>query len=143
MFPFIAKSCLGLFIWLLAYFFVSAITKRLFPSTRPRWNARRRRYLANPLWPLEELRDLRDPPFVADPEFAPFKIEALRYDSQTSDVSSIESPFYRFKREFPIPKLVTGLPWRYLPHIDAITAPEGDFVPLDLSWLSKGQASNV
>ncbi|HEX7193538.1 MAG TPA: hypothetical protein VF207_01110, partial [Chthoniobacterales bacterium] len=33
--------------------------------------------------------------------------------SQTSDVPSVESPFYRFKREFPIPKLVTGLAWRH------------------------------
>jgi hypothetical protein len=99
--------------------------------------------VANPLWPLEELHDLRDPLFVADPKFTPFNIEALGCVSQTSDVPSVESPFYRFKREFPIPKLVTGLAWRYFPHINAITAPEGEFVPLDLSCLSKRQTSNV
>ena len=43
---------------------------------RVRSDPRRRRYLANPLWPLEELHDLRNPPFVADPEFTPFDIYA-------------------------------------------------------------------
>jgi hypothetical protein len=36
----------------------------------------RKRYVANPLWPLEELRDLGDPPFVADPEFTRFDASA-------------------------------------------------------------------
>ena len=90
---FVVKSCLGLLAWLLAYMFVSVITNKLFSwsrkSSRPRWNTRRPRYLANPLWPLEELRDLRDPLSIADPEFAPLNIEALGCDSQTSDVSSV------------------------------------------------------
>jgi len=113
---------------------------------RARFNARRSRYLANPLWPLEELHDLRDPLFVADPEFTPFKIEALRRDSQTSDLSSVDavqlrspvkSPFYRFKREFPIPELVAGLPWRYAHHISPPVVPDGEFLPLDLSCISR------
>ena len=112
---------------------------------RARWNARRPRYLANPLWPLEELRDLRDPLFAADPEFTPFDIEALRRDSQTSDVflvhagqllSPVKSPLYQFEREFPIPKLVTGLPWRYAQHITPPVVPEGEFLPLDLSFIT-------
>jgi hypothetical protein len=31
----------------------------------------------NPFWPLEELRNLRNPPVVADPEFTPLVIGAL------------------------------------------------------------------
>jgi hypothetical protein len=148
MFLFIAKSCLGVFAWLLAYLFVSLITDRISSrrATRPRWNARRPRHLANPLWALEELRDLRDPLFVADPEFTHFKIEALGSESETADVSSVdarqfrlpaESPFYRFEREFPIPELVAGLPWRYLRHASPAIVPEGEFIPLHLSCLSR------
>jgi hypothetical protein len=46
---------------------------------------RRRRYLnGNPLWPLEELYDLRNPPFVADPEFTPFDVHALGCDPKNA-----------------------------------------------------------
>jgi hypothetical protein len=38
----------------------------------------------NPLWPLEELRNLRNPPFVADPEFAPVVIGALGFGADLS-----------------------------------------------------------
>jgi hypothetical protein len=38
---------------------------------------------ANPLWTLEELHGLRHPPFVADPEFTPFDIDALGADPQS------------------------------------------------------------
>jgi hypothetical protein len=42
------------------------------------------RYQAgNPLWPLEELHDLHKPPFVAEPEFTPFDIDALRCNPQS------------------------------------------------------------
>ena len=44
------------------------------PSRRGGWLA------GNPLWPLEELHDLRNPRFVADPEFTPFDIDALGCD---------------------------------------------------------------
>ena len=115
-------------------------------STRARWKARRPRYPASPLWPLEELRDLRDPLFVADPEFTPFNIQALGCNSQTSDVSSVaagqlrspgKSAFYRFKRKFPIPELVTGLPWCYAQHVTPPGVPEGEFLPLDLSCIRR------
>jgi hypothetical protein len=115
-------------------------------TIRVRWNTRRLRYLANPLWPLEELSDLRDPLFVADPEFAPFNIEALGRDSETSGLSSVDagqlrspvkSPCYRFKRELPIPELVTGLPWRHAQHISPPVVPEGNFLPLDFSCISR------
>lgn len=108
---------------------------------RARWNARRPRYLANPLWPLEELRDLRDPLFVADPEFTPVDIEGLGRDPQNPDVSPIQlrspvkSQFCRFNRKFPIPELVTCLPWRHA-HITPPVVPEGELVPLDLSCIS-------
>jgi hypothetical protein len=101
--------------------------------------------LANPLSPLEELRDLRDPPFVADPEFTSFNIDALRGDSQSS-VSSVDlrqfrpperSRLYRFRRQFPIPQLVTGLPWRYARQNSPAIVPEGEFIPLDLSYISR------
>ena len=111
-------------------------------STRRRWDARRRRYLANPLWPLEELRDLGDPLFVADPEFTSLKIEALRGDFQISGSASGDAPqvrwpakFCRFKRESSIPALVTGLPWRYSRQINAPTVPEAELVPFDLSYI--------
>jgi hypothetical protein len=36
------------------------------------------RYIvANPLWPLDELRDLRNLPFGPDPEYSPLDIRAL------------------------------------------------------------------
>ena len=113
-------------------------------SSRPRWDARRRRYLANPLWPLEELRDLRDPLFVADPEFTSFKIDALRSDLQTSGLASrgvrqarrpAKSKFYRFRREFSIPPLVTGLPWRYDRQINPPPVPEAELTRIDLSYI--------
>ncbi len=114
--------------------------------SRARWDPRRPRYLANPLWPLEELRDLRDPPFVADPEFTSFNIDALGCDSQNStvlcaDVRQFRSPenshFHGFRREFPIPQLVTGLPWRFTQQTERPVVPEREFAPLDLSYISR------
>ena len=95
---------------------------------RARKDPRRRRYLAaNPLWTLEELRNLRIPPFVADPEFTPFEIDALGCDPQS--VPALLS------REFPIPPLVGGLPWRYAENIKRPVVPEAEFAPLDLSCI--------
>jgi hypothetical protein len=52
---------------------------------RVRSDPRRRRYLAaNLLWTLEELHDLRNPQYVADPEFTPFKIDALGCDPKSA-----------------------------------------------------------
>ena len=100
---------------------------------RVRVDPRRHRYLAaNPLWTLEELRNLHNPPFVADPEFTPFKIDALECD--TKSVPALRSdPSGR--REFPIPPLVGGLPWRCAEYIKRSAVPEAEFVRLDLSCI--------
>jgi hypothetical protein len=100
------------------------------------------RYLVgNPLWPLEELHDLRNPPFVADPEFTPFDIDAFGCDAQSAPASpsdrtqvrpSKHRRLYTFRREFPIPRLVAGLPWRFAQHIKRPVVPEVEFAPLDL-----------
>jgi hypothetical protein len=86
------------------------------------------RCLANPLWPLEELRDLRNRPFVADPEFTPVDIDALR----PHDRSVFASPS---KTQFPIPRLVSGLPWRFAENILSPIVPDVEFAPLDLSYI--------
>jgi hypothetical protein len=115
---------------------------------RARSDARRRdRYLAgNPLWPLEELYDLRNPPFVADPEFTPFDIHALGCDPKSAPASpsdptqvrpSKHRHLYTVRREFPIPQLVAGLPWRFAQHIRRSVVPEAEFAPLDLSYISR------
>ena len=103
------------------------------------------RYLAgNPLWPLEELYDLRDPPFVADPEFTPFEIDALACDPKSTPTLPSDSTQVRpskhgrlhtVRREFPIPPLVGGIPWRYAEYIKRPVVPEGEFAPLDLSCI--------
>src|ERR1700685_2499200 len=106
---------------------------------RVRSDPRRRRYLANPLWPLEELHDLRNPPFVADPEFTPFDIYALGCDPKSalalpSDPTQVRAPKQRLlycRREFPIPRLVAGLPWRFAQHIERPVVPEAEFAALD------------
>jgi hypothetical protein len=108
---------------------------------RVRSDPKRRRYQAgNPLWPLQELHDLRNPPFVADPEFAPFDIDALGCDSKSasgspSDPTDVRSPEHRRLYTFPIPQLVAGLPWRYAQHINPPVVPEGEFPPLNLSYI--------
>jgi hypothetical protein len=65
----------------------------------------------NPLWPLEELRNLR---FVADPEFSPLALDNLRSESPASTAKVRASRLSAIRREFPIPHLVTGLPWCYI-----------------------------
>ena len=104
------------------------------------------RYLAgNPLWPLEELRNLRNAPFVADPEFTPLDIGALGGGPQSGSVSPSgltqvrpsDQSWYTVRREFPIPQLVAGLPWRFAQDIERPAVPEGDFAPLDMSFISR------
>jgi hypothetical protein len=112
---------------------------------RARKDPRRHRYLvANPLWTLEELRNLRNPPFVADPEFTPFDIDALGCDPKSVPALLSESTQVRpskhrrlhtVGREFPIPPLVGGLPWRYAENIKRPVVPESEFAPLDLSCI--------
>ena len=112
-------------------------------SVRVRNDPGRRRYLAaNPLWTLEELRNLRNPPFVADPEFTPFEIDALGCDppsvsASPSNPAQVRASKHRrlhtVRREFPIPPLVGGLPWRYVEYIKRPVVAEAEFAPLDLS----------
>jgi hypothetical protein len=103
------------------------------------------RYIAaNPLWPLEELHDLRNAPFVADPEFTRLDICALGPGSEgaaaPSTVPAPEHPskprrFPTVRREFPIPHLVSGLPWRFAQHIKPPVVPESEFTPFYLSHI--------
>ena len=105
----------------------------------------RKRYLANPLWPLEELRDLGDPPFVADPEFTRFDFNALGRDdfprvslspSKTTRFH-LSEPGELFKAEFPIPPLVAGLPWRFAKEMPSPVLPDPDFAPFDLWFIER------
>ena len=103
----------------------------------------RKRYLANPLWPLEELRDLGDPPFVADPEFTRFDFNALGRDDfprvslspSKTTLFHLSEPGELFKAEFPIPPLVTGLPWRFAKGMQCPVLPDPDFAPFDLCYI--------
>lgn len=106
-------------------------------SVRARNDPRNRRYLAaNPLWTLEELRNLHNPPFVAEPEFTPFEIDALGcHPKSASALPSDRS--HTVLREFPIPPLVGGLPWRYAEHIKRPVVPDPEFAPLDLSCIGR------
>jgi hypothetical protein len=98
----------------------------------------RKRYVANPLWPLEALRDLADPPFVADPEFTRFDMDALRSQERRASAPTLARRSRRlrsYRREFPIPPLVSGLPWRCAQHITLPVVPDGEFAPLKLSYI--------
>jgi hypothetical protein len=97
-----------------------------------------KRYLANPLWPLEELRDLGDPPFVADPEFTRFDIDAFRTQDRRFSAPTLACRSERLRsypREFPIPPSVSGLPWRCAQPITLPVVPDAEFAPLQLSYL--------
>ena len=105
------------------------------------------RYQAgNPLWPLEELHGLRKPPFVAEPEFTPFDIGALTSNLPSAPALpghplQVRPPKHRrsctVRREFPIPQLVAGLPWRFAQPIKRPVVPEVEFAPLDLPYISR------
>jgi hypothetical protein len=105
----------------------------------------RKRYVANPLWPLEELRDLGDPPFVADPEFTRFDLSALGGDDcPCASLSSSKATRCHlskreklFKAEFPIPPLVAGLPWRFIQGMQCPVLPDPDFAPFDLCFIER------
>lgn len=103
----------------------------------------RKRYLANPLWPLEELRDLGNPPFVADPEFTRFDIGALRSQDRRVSAPTLACRWEHlqsYPREFPIPPLVSGLPWRCAQPIALLVVPDTEFATLQLSYI---QATRV
>jgi hypothetical protein len=96
-------------------------------------------YSANPIWPLAELRDLHDPSFVPDPEFIRFDLNALSGgDYPRTSLSSKEGPGSSLERgrflhaEFPIPRLVTGLPWRFAKDTTTPVVPDPAFVPFEL-----------
>jgi hypothetical protein len=101
---------------------------------------RRRRYLTgNPLWPLEELYDLRNPPFVADPNSLPSMSMLSDVTPKTrwrrpSDPGQVPPSehgcSHTVRRKFPIPQLVAGLPWRFAEHIRGPVVPEAEFAPL-------------
>jgi hypothetical protein len=105
----------------------------------------RKRYVANPLWPLEELRDLRDAPFVADPVFAQFDLNALGGDDcRGASSSSSKAPRCHLskrgrlvKAEFPIPALVAGLPWRFAKGMQRPVLPDPDFASFDLCYIPR------
>jgi hypothetical protein len=101
---------------------------------RARNDPRRRQDLAaNPLWTLEELYNLRNPPFVADPEFTPLQIDALGCDPK----SGAALPGDPTEVRFPIAHLVGGLPWRYTEYIKRPGVSNPDFAPLDLSCIGR------
>jgi hypothetical protein len=101
---------------------------------------------ANPLWPLEELHKLRNPPFVADTESARFDLDALKGDERPrASLSSgkatrchVSECGKRFKAQFPIPPLVMGLPWRFAKDTTTPIAPDPDFVSFELRYIARG-----
>ena len=101
----------------------------------------------NPLWPLEELRNLRNPPVVADPEFKALTIEALGGQAKDAFASAPDGTQIRTsvvrrsfvgRREFRIPLLVGGMPWRFREQNGCRIVPDPEFAPLDLSLLRRG-----
>ena len=89
----------------------------------------------NPLWPLEELRDLSNQPFVADPEFVPCDIDALERRKAAASPSGPEQlapSKHLCQHGIRLPHLVAGLPWRFARDAERAIVPETDFVPLDL-----------
>jgi len=100
---------------------------------------------ANPLWPLEELHDFRNPTFVADTEFTRFDLDALVGDgSQRASLLSTKATHYhlsdrgkRFKATFAIPSLVAGLPWRFSKDIRCPVLPDPIFAPFDFRYIDR------
>jgi len=112
--------------------------KDLFMS-QPKFGSSRRRvggYMAgNPLWPLEELRNVCNPPFVADPEFVPCDIDTLdrrKAPASPNDPVQLRPSKHLCQHGVPLPHLVAGLPWRFAGDAKRPIVPETDFVPLDL-----------
>ena len=115
--------------------------KDLFMS-QPKLGSCRRwlgRYMAgNLLWPLEELSNVRNPGFVADPEFVPYDIDALdrrKAPASPNDAVQLRAAKYLCQHGIRLPHLLTGLPWRFAGDTERPIVPETDFVPLDLNKL--------
>lgn len=101
----------------------------------------------NPLWPLEELRNLRTPPVVAGPELTPLAIGALRGQAKEAFAPALDGTQVKWRvgrhsfvgrTEFRIPLLVGGMPWRFQGQSGCRIVPDPEFVPLDRSFLSRG-----
>jgi hypothetical protein len=101
----------------------------------------------NPLWPLEELRNLRNPTVVADTEFTPLVIDALGSQAKGAFASvlgssQVKTPVGRRsfvgRKEFRIPHLVSGMPWRFREQTGSRIVPDPEFAPLDLSFFHRG-----
>lgn len=99
-------------------------------------------YSGNPLWPLAELRDLDNPCFVPDPDFIRFDPNALsgndceHSSSKEASRNSLERGRF-FHAEFPIPRLVTGLPWRFAKDTTTPVVPDPTFVPFQPALLTE------
>lgn len=91
---------------------------------------------ANPLWPLAELCDLGKPRFIADPEFSRFDLTAIGRNGCRASASR-PSEDQAFKAVFPIPRLVTGLPWRFAKDTTTPVLPDPDFVPFELGYITQ------
>jgi hypothetical protein len=101
----------------------------------------------NPLWPLEELRNLRDPAVVADPEFTPLAIDALGSQAKGAfapvlGTSQVKPPVgqrsFAGRKEYRIPHLVGGMPWRFRAPSGCRIVPDPEFGPLDFSFFRRG-----
>jgi hypothetical protein len=96
----------------------------------------------NPLWPLEELHNLRQRRFVADSEFTPLALGALRDEAEAALASGpdggqtgLSGSKHRSMGvwEFPVPPLLGGIPWRFRDQSGCPIVPETEFVRLDTS----------
>jgi hypothetical protein len=86
---------------------------------------------ANPLWPLAELGDLGKPRLIADPEFTSFDLTVLDRRNRWTPAKG-PAP----KAEFPIPRLVSGLPWRFAKDATTPVVPDPDFAPFQLGYIA-------
>jgi hypothetical protein len=101
-------------------------------------------YPANPLWPLQELRNLRNPPFVPEPEFTLFDVNPLRSERRiVRPLLNLAThhcpPTHKrcFKVYYPTPRLVSGLPWRFAKSTDYPVVADPEFARLDLSNIAR------
>lgn len=94
----------------------------------------------NPLSTLEELRELRNPRFVPEPEFTRFDVSRLGSDcrSEYQSQDRLTQAQRHFEVEYPIPVIVSGLPWRYAQDMSPRVVPDPEVPRLDLSHLAKG-----
>jgi hypothetical protein len=98
-------------------------------------------YPTNPLWPLQKLRNHRNPPFVPEPAFTRFDLNPLRSERQTPrgllNLSTQLTCERFFKVNYPLPRMVSGLPWRFAKSTDYPVVPDPEFARLDLSNIAR------